>query len=297
MAEQVLTNPDKTADGGVALLNGSGDVDDGLSSDDVTPEQIEQAREQGWRPEEEYDGPADKFIGAKEYLDRAEHILPIIRSRDRDSRAQISALKAEVENLKKDSLEAVERATANARREFRTQYDDLKKLQAQAVSDGDGEAFARIGGEMEKLVSDSQPKKVEIARDEHPPALKEAGAAFQSRNTWFEKDERKTRVAMAYAPDFLKSRPDLKGSPQFFPEFEKALRVEYPEVFGNTRRAAADPMVEGDARPAGARQTSKKSFRDLPKDAQEAAKRQVRNNLCKNEQEYVDNYFAAYGEE
>jgi hypothetical protein len=117
------------------------------------------------------------------------------------------------------------------------------------------------------------------------------------RNKWFKEDERKNRLAFVVSQDIISKRPDLKNNPAFFPELEKRLRSDYPEIFGNQRRAAADSMVEGESRPSGTRVNGKHSLRDLPKEAQEAARRQVKNGMCKSEQDYVDNYFAAYGEE
>ena len=297
MPEQVLTTPEPSPGGDLPppIIDGDGAAPS-PPEDDSTPEQKELAREQGWRDQGEYDGTPDKFVGAKEYLDRAEHILPILRSRERESKAEVQRLRTEMENLKKDSQQQIEFANARAKRELTEKYEGLKKQRAQAVSDGDGVEFDRLDGEMQQILRESQPKKTEVPPDpQHSPELKAAAKDFESRNNWFEKDARKTRLTMVTAQDLIEKRPELKNNPTFFGELEKELRAVYPEIFGNQRRAAVDPMVEGDSRPAGARSV-KKGFRDLPKDAQEAAARQVKNGLCKTTQEYVDIYFETYGD-
>jgi hypothetical protein len=295
MLEQVLTAPETPPE---VPPEGSLPPNEDVSpKDDSTPEQREAARAQGWRDTDEYDGEPTKFVGAKEYLDRAEHILPILRARERESRAEAAKLRQDLEDLRKDTQEQIKFADARARKEIQDRYDALKKQRAQAVTDGDGAEFDRIDGEMTALTREAQPKKVEVPPDAHPPALKAASEAFLERNKWFQTDERKNRMAVVMSQEILAKRPDLKNNPEFFPELERQLRKEYPDMFGNARRAAADPMVEGDSRPTAARANGKKGFRDLPKDAQEAAKRQVKNGLCKNEQEYADNYFSTYGDE
>ena len=298
MAEQALTPVPAPAEGAdPALLNddAGGGSDDSLH-DDSSQEEKDQAREQGWRDADEFEGEPDKFISAKEYLDRAEKILPIVRARERESKKEVQALRKEMEDLKRDAQEQITFAQTRARKELQENYDALKKQRAQAVSDGDGEAFDRIDNEMQTLLRDAQPKKVEVPADVVPPALKTASEQFLDRNKWFQTDERKNRLAVVMAQEIIAKRPDLKNNPEFFPELEKQLKKEYPEQFGNPRRNGMDSMVEGDSRPSGPTKSGKKGFRDLPKDAQEAAKRQVKNGLCKSEQEYADNYFSTYGD-
>jgi len=297
MLEQVLTTPETPPEVPPQGEIPAGDAGKTTPEDDSTPEQKEAARGQGWRDVDEFDGEPTKFVGAKEYLDRAEKILPILRAREREGKAEVERLRQEIADLKKDSQEQIKFADTRARKELQERYDVLKVKRAQAVSDGDGAEFDRIDSQMNELTREAQPKKVEVPPDAHPPALKAASEAFLERNKWFQTDERKNRMAVVMSQEILAKRPDLKNNPEFFPELEKQLRKEYPEMFGNTRRAAVDPMVDGDTRPAAQRTNGKKGYRDLPKDAQEAAKRQVKNGLCKSEQDYADNYFSTYGDE
>jgi len=299
MPEQVLTNLEP--EGGAPdpnLLPGGNGVDDGAAAA-PSPEQIAKAREQGWRPREEYDGEPTKFVEAAEYLERAEQILPIVRARDRESRERIAQLEADLANVKKDSAQAVEFARVNAKREFDATLTDLRTRRAEAVTNSDGEAFAKIDKEITDLLADAPaaPKTPNVPADpKYPPALVEASDAFIDRNPWFKTDERKNRLAFVVSQELVRKRPELKNNPAVFEEIEKKLKADYPEIFGNQRRAAAEPMVEGEGRPAGARPNGKHTIRDLSKEAQEAARRQVKNGMCKTEQEYVDNWFAAYGE-
>jgi hypothetical protein len=294
MPEQALTTPETPPVEAPPPIVAEGE-EGSTPADDSTPEQKEQAREQGWRDLDEYQGQPDKFVSAKEYLDRADHILPILRSRERESKAEISRLRQEMEDLRRDSKQAVEMANARARKEVADRYEALKTQRAQAVTDGDGAEFNRLDGEMRELLREAEPKKADVPPDNHPPELKAASTAFLDRNKWFNEDPRKNRMAVIMSQEIIAKQPHLKNNPEFFPELERQLRKEYPEMFGNPKRAAVDPMVEGDARPAGTRSV-KKGFRDLPKDAQDAARRQVKNGFCKTEQEYADIYFETYGE-
>ena len=69
---------------------------DAPANDDATFEP--QAREMGWVPESEFKGekrPA-KFLSAKEFVQRGEEFLPIVRAQNRELKGKVSQLEGQL---------------------------------------------------------------------------------------------------------------------------------------------------------------------------------------------------------
>jgi hypothetical protein len=89
-----------------------------------------EARQQGWRPKEEFQGDPDRWTDAETFARRADEVLPILKKRDR-------ILKQENDTLKRD-LKATDRSRSMAleKRAYERALSDLEKRQAEAVENG-----------------------------------------------------------------------------------------------------------------------------------------------------------------
>ena len=58
-----------------------------------------QARAMGWKPQEEFKGPAEKWVDAGEYIRRGEEVLPIVRNENRKLHDQVTALNGQIAQL------------------------------------------------------------------------------------------------------------------------------------------------------------------------------------------------------
>jgi hypothetical protein len=250
------------------------------------------ARSQGWVEKEKYRGAESDWIDAGTFSKRAREINPIINARNRDLAAQNKQLQEQIDQVRRDAGEAIAGARAIAQREYTAKLADLKAQRATAINEGDGALVTQIEDAMGALQPPSEPKKVE-PEAQYAPALASAAETFAARNPWYGEggkgDPEKTGLAMAVARTLLRERPDLKGNPEFFTELEYQLKADHPDLF----RAKATPkLVDAGGRPAQNGSKVKKTIADLPKDAQDTAKRYVRNGWLASEQEYVDQYLA-----
>ena len=101
---------DDTAGSALDLLSGEqasgasttgGDSDtggDGRAEEDLSAEK--DARAMGWRPEDEWDGPAGKWITAEEFIERGDKIMPILRANNKKMREELLTRDRDLATLK-----------------------------------------------------------------------------------------------------------------------------------------------------------------------------------------------------
>jgi hypothetical protein len=259
--------------------------------EEASEEDIAYARSQGWVEKEKYRGDKAEWADAKTFADRARQINPIINARNRTLAVELAEARRQIEQLRQDSAEALDMVRAQARRDYDTQLTGLKAQRAAAIDDGDGATVQAIEDKIAGLKVPEE-KKPAPANNEPSPALVAAVQEFGARNPWYgdgeQGDPEKTGIATAAARTLLRERPDLRGNPAFFAELEYQLKADHPELFG---RKATPRMVDNAGRPGVQRTGTKRTVADLPKEAQETAKRYERNGWLKAE-EYAKNYFA-----
>src|SRR5580698_1009152 len=86
-----------------------------LPSDELPPEEEDaeapdatvesRAREMGWKPLAEYRGPPGKWQPAKDFIERGENILPIVRQQNRVLTERVVRLEGELTGLRKTTDE------------------------------------------------------------------------------------------------------------------------------------------------------------------------------------------------
>lgn len=197
-------------------------------SDSRTADIEAAAREKGWKPESEYDGPRGGFVGAEEFLKRE----PLFE--------KIKAQSKELKGLKK----TVEAMTSQFQTQVRAQVElrlrELKAAKKEAIEAGDVAQVEQIDAEMEQ-----QKKAVAPAVEEVPDEVSE----WMARNKWFQTDAELNAFAVAHNRTYIAKHPgDVAGSLE---ATEKAVRKAFPEKFETPKPKAAPSPVEGALAPKG----------------------------------------------
>ena len=92
-----------------------------------------QALEMGWKPQDQFKGPAEKWVDAETYVRRGEEVLPLVRNENRKLLGKVDALNSTIAQLQQS---LVERDTAMTEfREFQTEFlqQRLKEQRAQIL--------------------------------------------------------------------------------------------------------------------------------------------------------------------
>jgi hypothetical protein len=293
--ERTLTSSSADA---AALVEGSVEVDGaGEGASTVDEDTKSYALQQGWIPKERFKGDEKKWVDADVYAERARSINPIIKQRNRQLEDQLAAANAKIAQHDEEIKTAVNFVKSAERRAYDDKLGELQRERAEAVTNGDGEAFATVEAKIEALKppAEKPAPKTEPQVPVIAPEMQQAGADFATRNTWFGDqpggDPRKTRIAMALAADLRAEQPNLVKTPLFFDELERRIHSEYPELF---RKKTTPALTDGDGVGASAttgRKNGSRGYADLPPDAKKMADRYAANEWLTKEA-YAKEYFA-----
>ena len=255
-----------------------GQLDDG--------DEVEQrARKQGWRPESEWDEaraeregrrkPA-KFFTAKEFLDRNETNMPILRERLRKTEDRLELADRDVKELKvmvmeqrKMGKEAAARAHAEGRSELEA---ELRNAFSSGDLDKHDEIIKKIGeldkAERETILEDAKRETQTVEVDPKVRAATETTKTWVAKNAWFT-DIKKAHLnaAMIHEHNLVKNRePDMEEW-EGLEEAKRIVMQRYPEEFGQRGPRSRLSTVETPSnRGAGSGANSVEArFQALPK--------------------------------
>lgn len=226
------------------------------------------ARERGWKPADEYEGPQD------EYRD-AEQFLAFGMDRNRDLIRDVKQLRDTTERMSRTQAEIIEQSTERARREERAR---LEAIHRRAVEDGDQE---RASQAVDRIAELAKPPTPSNGAATDSPGV----ARFRQDNAWFDADPHARAIAVTESirlAELGKSEAEqLQGAREVvhkrFPEYAPAKPKPAPAVNGGGTRTA-------DTRRRG------KGFADMPAEAQEACRELVKRGLS-TQDGYVKHYW------
>lgn len=154
----------------------------------------QKAFDQGWRPQEDFEGPDDNWKSAKEYV------------RDGEFLATIKGLNQRMDDQKKDFDSRLENTNKLHEHRRLKEISDLKSLQREAVDDRDGEAFDKAQGQIDELEKAPEVIKPVVNTD---PTI----AAWEAKNPWINDDaDDRAPVAQGIWNAYLVKNPN--ASPQ-----------------------------------------------------------------------------------
>lgn len=232
------------------------------------------ARRMGWRPQEEFRGPEDKWVDAETFVKKTETDVPVLRERLRHYDRQI----AEMQQAMRQQTEVMR---SQAERAKQAQLRAIKQAQAKAISEGDSDAWRQLDNQYEQL------REAQIPVPQYQPPPPDRDPEFQSwasQNNWYTQDPSMRAYADKIGELVKEQNPNLVGQ-EFLNAVTKEVKTRFADRF--TPRSGA-PAVEG-GRSLG-RGPRKKGYSDLPNDAKQACDKFVRQGIITREQ-YASDYW------
>lgn len=272
--------------------------------DDSAPEDVEKAKSIGWKSPKEWKGnpPRNGFVKAKEYLERAETVIPIMRSENKKLQDALDASRKELKEVK-DSVETRIAKLAQMSRvaldRQRKQLEDKYSAAIDAAAEvGDRAAVQKLRKEEREELKEFDERADEAAEvraekteenkekvnDALPKEVQETIAGWITENPWYSTDPEMQVVANAHHAKLLKEKPGLTLA-ENLDETRKHVAKRYPEKFGKQEddedtgdddKPSRGSRVEGGSRVAGASGGSKWS--KLPADAKEQADKFIKED-------------------
>lgn len=225
----------------------------------------EKAAEQGWVPQDQWEGDPEQWRPAKEFLDRGELFKKI-----EDQNRTIKEFKRALEDLKGHHAKTREV-------EYRRALDTLKAQKMQALEEGDAQSVIKIDDQID-LVKDEQRRLAAQAQEPAVPELNPEFVEWIDRNKWYERDENMKIFADALGQKLAAAG---RGPSAVLAEVERQIREEFPHKFKNPNRDKPG-SVEGSATKGG---KGSDSF-TLTDDERRVMQRFVRTGVM-TEKEYI----------
>jgi hypothetical protein len=247
----------------------------------IDPATLAEAQEQGWVPQDQWNGKPEEWSDAETFVRRGREINPILRKALKKERERTSALEAElrstgatVAELREYLSKVEERATKNA-------LASLKKAQRDALEAGDHATAAEYGDQIDELKEAPSAVPKAAATPQAPAQVHPEVAAWMSRNPWFNDDnpemveyangatialmQAKQRAGITYTPGTLLDEVTVKVKKMFAKQMggsepPASMFESGGSSTGSTRATGGKKPAGFDTLPAVARQQFKRFY-------------------------------------
>lgn len=278
-----------------------------------TPTVEAEARSMGWRPQDEFEGDAARWVDANTYVDNGHKVMPILKKTNENLRNDLTRQNNEINELRaaveasQTSMAAMEKwHTEDTKRKVEDARVKIRGELVTAKKDGNVEAEVELTEKLTQLnaasivVEDTvaPPRRVAPKVD---PTQDPEFIAWKSDNAWFGEDPIKTAIAQTLSQSLRLKGSELKGKAfldQVTADTNKYIKQYIGGGPGNNRVAAGGGGAGGSTG-GGA---NGKSFRDLPADAKAACATYTRdlvgaNKKYKTESDWQKAYATKYFED
>lgn len=183
------------------------------------------AREQGWRPKEEYEGDQSKWVSAETFLAKGELI------------GKIETLGRELKNTKKAMAMLQDHHSKVKEAEFTRAVNFLKQQKKQAYESGDVDKIIEID---EQIANVKETQKQQSMLQNQAQQQSNEGphpnfVRWTENNSWYNADVELREAADALGMSYAKVHPD-KTPEDVLDYVAKKIKSAYPEKFTNQNR-------------------------------------------------------------
>jgi hypothetical protein len=253
---------------------------------EVPQEVQDRARLMGHIPLEEFKGDPKRWVPADKYVERAESLMPILKSQLGKYESKILNLESTVESQRKTTEKLLKMSEKIGTQAYEQAKRELTKKQMLAVENQDVEAFEQIEKEKDLLV---KPEPIEAPPE---PQSSPSFDSWKGENSWYGTDPDMAMFADSYGRQYKQTNPNATYE-QVLAEASKKVKNVFPHKFENPNRNIPSPVDSGGVG-GGELQTGKKTFNDLPADAKVQCRKFVADQkmfLIKTNEDYVKSYF------
>lgn len=273
----------------------------------------------GWKPKEEWDGPPEKWVDAKTFVERGETNPGILRQRVDKLDKTLAQERAEAQRREQETqkhLDGMRRTQKFALERQREQFTaQIEAVKQQAARDGDPELYnharqqeqqaQQAWAQEDKQLSEAYPQPQQQQQQAPPPHV----ADWLERNPWYQQDQAMQQIAIGIEQDLLARAPGLSEAERL-EKVSQRVREVLPDRFGGQQQQQQKPQANGQAngqarrqgspvesaqRMAGPQNSASGRFGELPGDAKREYKALVEAGDLKDDartrKDYAEVYF------
>lgn len=218
----------------VALPSGDDDITEDTSAQvEQTPQisQIElEAREQGWKPKEEWKGDPDKWRPAKEFVDRGELY------------SKIDTMGKELKDTKRALQMLQEHHSKVKETEYKKAVEELKALQKKHLESGDSDGYL----ETTEILSDlrAEQKARQVVQEITPAQIDPRFVAWVDANKWYETKPEMRQYADIIGQGYAKQHPGIDPT-EVLTYVTNEVKQRFKEAFQNPNRDKPNSVESG----------------------------------------------------
>lgn len=188
-----------------------------------------EAREQGWKPKEEYEGDPAKWRPAKEFVERGELF------------GKIDHMGKELKETRKALKMLQDHHTKVRETEYNRALTELKALQKKHLEEGNSDGYL----ETTELLTDlkAEQKAREVVQQNVPNQPDPRFINWVSANKWYEKDAEMRKYADTLGAGYAASNPGIDPE-EVLQYVTKEVRTRFSTKFVNPNREKPS-TVEG----------------------------------------------------
>lgn len=192
-----------------------------------------EAREQGWKPQDEYEGDPNKWRPAKEFVERGELF------------GKIDSLGKELKDTKKALKMLQEHHSKVKETEYNRAVTELKTLQKKHLEEGNSDEYLKTTELLTDLKAEQKAREVlgqqqaEAAKNQVDPRF----VQWQEKNSWYNKDQDMRQFADTLGLGYAQANPGI--DPDDVLEYvSKQVKLAFRDKFENPNRTKPS-AVEG----------------------------------------------------
>jgi hypothetical protein len=293
--------------------------------DDSAPDEVEKAKAIGWKPPKEWKGnpPKNGFVKAKEYLERAETVIPIMRAENKKLKDELAETRADLKSFREEtnktvakmaqmSKVALDRQRAQLEDKYSAAIDAATEVgdkdQVRKLRQAEREDIKKLDDAIE-IKEENTEKAKEKVNGALPKDVQDDIAEWLAENNWYSADEEMQILANFLDGKLTKDKPGMTTKERLA-EVRKGVAKRFPEKFGKEpeddegedEKPARGSRVEGGSRSPGGGGGSR--FSKLPADAKSQADKFIKEDglflekgedpvkdLAKARERYAADYF------
>lgn len=209
------------------------------SAPDVDPYET-QAREQGWRPKEEFEGDPNKWRPAKDFVERGELF------------GKIDSMGKELKETRKALKMLQEHHSKVKETEYNNALKELKALQKKHLEEGNSDGYLEATELLTDLKAEQKAREVVVQNTPQQPDPR--FISWTNENKWYATDQEMRDYADTIGMGYAQRNPGV--DPVDVLHFVTAqVKTRFKDKFENPNRTRPG-AVEGNSSPA----TKKSSF-------------------------------------
>lgn len=257
----------------------------------------QKAREKGWRPLEEWEGPPEDWVDSKEFVGRQK-----LYDRINDLKGTLTKQQKEFQNDMKAIMSNLSKVRET---EYKKAVAELKAKRELAIENDDARTAVKVSDELKELEAEKAKETVAVkqAAETTGEATPEF-VAWQEENQWFTSDNEMRSDAIAIGVGYAAGNPN-KTQAEVLAYVTSKVKRMYPDKFEPKEKRKVASSVEGNS--PSAKQTEvnsrkgKLSFADLPDEHRRIANVLIKRGALKqaaekNKRTEQEEYLAQYQE-